>query len=150
MIDNGGHSLAFYVTQGTGPTIVLDSGGGEDTSYWKDLVPGAARGHGRHRHHLRPVRARQERRGARRAGRSRVLSAISRPACEQLGVTEDVTLVSHSQAGQIATYLAQDNPTLLSGAVLVTPTCPPFFTDEQIARLVAFSQPQGRGGEGGP
>ncbi|CAM5567393.1 alpha/beta hydrolase [Streptomyces hirsutus] len=59
-----------------------------------------------------------------------------------LGVTENVTLVAHSQAGQIATCFAKDNPKMLSGAVLVDANLPPLFTDEGIARLVAISRPQ--------
>ncbi|MEU1536450.1 alpha/beta fold hydrolase [Streptomyces fagopyri] len=39
MIDNGGHRVAFYVTKGSGSTIVLDSGGGEYSSQWKEIVP---------------------------------------------------------------------------------------------------------------
>ncbi|MCX5309402.1 alpha/beta fold hydrolase [Streptomyces sp. NBC_00154] len=39
MITNDGHRLAFHVAQGNDRTIVLDSGGGEDSSQWKDLVP---------------------------------------------------------------------------------------------------------------
>ena len=141
MIDNGGHSLAFYVTQGTGPTIVLDSGGGEDSTYWESLVPELHAATG-------ATVITYDRSGLGKSdvvpGPWQVESAVSdlEAGLEELGVTQDVTLVSHSQAGQIATYLAQDNPTLLSGAVLVDANLPPFFTDEQIARLVAFSQPQ--------
>ena len=141
MIDNGGHRLAFYVTQGTGPTIVLDSGGGEDASYWDDLVPELHEATG-------ATVITYDRSGLGTSdvvpGPWQVESAVSdlQAGLQQLGVTDDVTLVSHSQAGQIATALAQDNPTLLSGAVLVDANLPPFFTDEQIARLVAFSEPQ--------
>jgi hypothetical protein len=43
MISNEGHKLAFYVTPGRLPAIVLDSGGGLDGSYWNTLVPTLAR-----------------------------------------------------------------------------------------------------------
>lgn len=141
MVDNGGHRLAFYVTPGQGPTIVLDSGGGEDASYWKDLVPELHAATG-------ATVITYDRAGLGKSdvvpGPWQVESAVSdlETGLQQLGVTEDVTLVSHSQAGEIATYLAEENQTLLSGAVLVDANLPPFFTDEQIARLVAFSQPQ--------
>ncbi|WP_407319966.1 alpha/beta fold hydrolase [Isoptericola halotolerans] len=141
MIDNGGHDLAFYVTQGTGPTNVLDSGGGEDSSYWKDLVPELHEATG-------ATVITYDRAGLGQSdavpGPWQVESAVSdlESGLEQLGVTDDVTLVFHSQAGQIATCLAQENPALLSGAVLVDANLPPFFTDERIERLVAFSQPQ--------
>ena len=118
MIDNGGHRLAFYVTQGTGPTIVLDSGGGEDSSYWKDLVPELHAATG-------ATVITYDRAGLGKSdvvpGPWQVESAVSdlEAGLQQLGVTDDVTPVSHSEAGQIATSLAQDNPALLSGAVLV-------------------------------
>ncbi|MFF1835520.1 alpha/beta fold hydrolase [Streptomyces sp. NPDC058231] len=141
MIDNGGHRLAFHVTQGHGPTIVLDSGGGEDSSYWKDLVPELHAATG-------ATVITYDRAGLGRSdvvpGPWKVESAVSdlESGLQQLGVTKNVTLVSHSQAGEIATYFAKDNPKMLSGALLVDANLPPFFTDEEIARLVAFSQPQ--------
>ncbi|WP_392667437.1 alpha/beta fold hydrolase [Streptomyces sp. LN785] len=141
MIDNGGHRLAFHVTQGHGPTIVLDSGGGEDSSYWKDLVPKLHAATG-------ATVITYDRAGLGRSdvvpGPWKVESAVSdlESGLQQLGVTKNVTLVSHSQAGEIATYFAKDNPKMVSGALLVDANLPPFFTDEEIARLVAFSQPQ--------
>jgi pimeloyl-ACP methyl ester carboxylesterase len=60
----------------------------------------------------------------------------------ELGVTEKVVLVSHSQAGEVATYLVNESPELVSGAVLVDASLPEFSTDEQIARVVAATTPQ--------
>jgi len=140
MIDNGGHRVAFYVTPGDGQTIVLDSGGGEDASQWKDLVPQIHEATG-------ATVITYDRAGLGKSdvvpGPWSVESAVSdlEAGLEQLGVTEDVTLVSHSQAGEIATYFANDNPGVLSAAILVDANLPQFFTDAEIARLVAFSQP---------
>jgi pimeloyl-ACP methyl ester carboxylesterase len=141
MIDNGGHRLAFHVTPGHASTIVLDSGGGEDSSYWKDLVPQLHAATG-------ATVITYDRAGLGKSdvvpGPWKVESAVSdlESGLQKLGVTKNVTLVSHSQAGEIATYFAKDNPKVLSGAVLVDANLPPLFTDEEIARLVAFSQPQ--------
>ncbi|WP_327172039.1 alpha/beta hydrolase [Streptomyces sp. NBC_01336] len=141
MIDNRGHRLAFHVTQGHGSTIVLDSGGGEDSSYWDDLVPRLHAATG-------ATVVTYDRAGLGRSdvvpGPWKVESAVSdlEAGLEQLGVTKNVTLVSHSQAGEIATYFAKENQKMLSGAVLVDANLPPLFTDAQIARLVAFSRPQ--------
>ncbi|MGW0871396.1 alpha/beta fold hydrolase [Streptomyces sp. NPDC002740] len=141
MIDNGGHRLAFHVTQGQGSTIVLDSGGGEDSSYWKDLVPRLHAATG-------ATVVTYDRAGLGQSdvvpGPWKVEGAVSdlEAGLRQLGVTKNVTLVSHSQAGEIATYFARSNPKMLSGAVLVDANLPQLFTDEEIARLVAFSRPQ--------
>ncbi|WP_328443875.1 alpha/beta hydrolase [Streptomyces sp. NBC_00386] len=141
MVDNGGHRLAFYVTQGSGSTIVLDSGGGEYSSQWKDIAPKLHTATG-------ATVITYDRAGL---GKSDVVpgpwkaeSAVSdlEAGLKQLGVTKDVTLVSHSQAGEIANYLAKDNPGMLSGAVLVDANLPQFFTDQEIPRLVAATQPE--------
>ncbi|MFD7527387.1 alpha/beta fold hydrolase [Streptomyces sp. NPDC059849] len=141
MITNDGHRLAFHVTQGNGHTIVLDSGGGEDSSQWKDLVPKLHAETG-------ATVITYDRAGLGESdvvpGPWKVESAVSdlKSGLEQLGVTKNVTLVSHSQAGEVASYFAKDNPKMLSGAVLVDANLPPFFTDEEIPRLVAASRPQ--------
>ncbi|MFD7223003.1 alpha/beta fold hydrolase [Streptomyces sp. NPDC059892] len=141
VITNDGHRLAFHVTQGNGHTVVLDSGGGEDSSQWKDLVPKLHADTG-------ATVITYDRAGL---GKSDVVPGPWKAesaagdlisGLEQLGVTENVTLVSHSQAGEIANYLAKDNPKMLAGAVLVDANLPPFFTDEEISRLVAASEPQ--------
>jgi pimeloyl-ACP methyl ester carboxylesterase len=141
MITSDGHRLAFYVTQGNGHTIVLDSGGGEDSSQWKDLVPKLHADTG-------ATVITYDRAGLGKSdvvpGPWKVGSAVSdlKAGLEQLGIAKDVTLVSHSQAGEIANYLAKDNPEMLSGAVLIDANLPQFFTDEEIPRLVAAAKPQ--------
>ncbi|MFF2367888.1 alpha/beta fold hydrolase [Streptomyces sp. NPDC058122] len=140
MVDNGGHRLAFYVMRGNGSTIVLDSGGGEYSSQWKDIAPKLHAATG-------ATVITYDRAGLGKSdvvpGPWKVESAVSdlEAGLRQLGVTNDVTLVAHSQAGEIANYLAKGNPKLLSGAVLVDANLPQFFTDEEIPRLVAASQP---------
>lgn len=141
MVDNGGHRVAFHVTQGNGSTIVLDSGGGEYSTQWKHIVPKLHAATG-------ATVITYDRAGLGKSdvvpGAWKVQSAVSdlKAGLEQLGITKDVTLVSHSQAGEIANYLAQDNPEMLSGAVLVDANLPQFFTDEEIPRLVAGTQPE--------
>ncbi|MFJ6851594.1 alpha/beta fold hydrolase [Streptomyces sp. NPDC091271] len=141
MITHDGHRLAFHVTQGDDRTIVLDSGGGEDSSYWKDLVPELHADTG-------ATVITYDRAGLGKSdvvpGPWQVESAVGdlESGLRQLGVTKNVTLVSHSQAGEIAAYFAKDNPRMLSGAVLVDANLPQFFTDEEIPRLVAATAPQ--------
>ncbi|MBM9510531.1 alpha/beta fold hydrolase [Actinacidiphila acididurans] len=141
MITHDGHRLAFYVTPGSGRTIVLDSGGGEDASYWKDLVPKLHAATG-------ATVITYDRAGM---GKSDVVPGAWNAegtagdltsGLEQLGVTGNVILVSHSEAGEVANYFAAENPKMLSGAVLVDSNLPQFFTDEEIARVVAGSRSQ--------
>jgi pimeloyl-ACP methyl ester carboxylesterase len=50
--------------------------------------------------------------------------------------------VSHSEAGEIATYFARRHPGQIDGAVLVDASLPPFYTDTEIARIAAANQAQ--------
>ncbi|WP_129837819.1 alpha/beta hydrolase [Streptomyces sp. RFCAC02] len=140
MVENDGHRLAFHVTEGSGPTIVLDAGGGEDSSYWKDIAPQLHSDTG-------ATVVTYDRAGLGRSeavpGPWDVASAVSdlETGLRALGVTRDVILVSHSQAGEIATYFAGANPGLVAGSVLVDASLPPFYTDEETARVVAANQP---------
>lgn len=60
----------------------------------------------------------------------------------ELGVTRDVILVSHSQAGEVATYFTRAHRETVSGTVLVDANLPQLYTDGTIARLMALSTPQ--------
>ncbi|MGI5190867.1 alpha/beta fold hydrolase [Promicromonospora sp. CA-289599] len=142
MVDAGaGRSLAFHVTPGGPPAIVLDSGGGMDSSYWDDLVPQLAAATG-------STIITYDRAGL---GDSDEVPGAWDPqsaaddletGLRALDVTQDVVLVAHSQAGEVATYFTRANPQLVSGAVLVDANLPQLYTDETIARLIALGTPQ--------
>jgi pimeloyl-ACP methyl ester carboxylesterase len=53
-----------------------------------------------------------------------------------------MVLVSHSEAGEIATYITREHPGQFAGAVLVDASLPQFSTDTEIARVAAATQPQ--------
>lgn len=59
----------------------------------------------------------------------------------ELGATKDVILVSHSMAGEIATYLTIKQPTWFKGVVLVDANVPDFFTDEIVTAMNAEYTP---------
>lgn len=136
MVSNGGHRLAFHVTPGHLPAIVLDAGGGDDSSHWKTLVPVLARNTG-------SEIITYDRAGAGASdevpGPWRVQDAVSdlEAGLTQLGATHDVVLVSHSLAGEIATYFVNKNPRWIAGAVLVDASLPDFYTDSEVAKLDA-------------
>jgi pimeloyl-ACP methyl ester carboxylesterase len=129
------------VTPGHAPAIVLDAGGGLDSSYWKSLVPQL-----------------QSRTGSEiitydRAGLGEsddvpgpwnVDGAVAdlQAVLTAAGVTGKVVLVSHSEAGEIATYFVRAHPRAVAGAVLVDASLPEFYTDTEIARIVAANQDQ--------
>lgn len=141
MINNNGHKLAFYVTPGRLPAIVLDAGGGLDASYWQKVAPVLAKdtgseiitydrsGEGRSSYVPGPWRAQNA-------------AADLEAGLTQLHATKNVLLVSHSLAGEIATYFVRSHPQSVAGAVLVDANLPQFFTESETARLVAANQQQ--------
>jgi len=141
MIATNGHRLAFHVTPGHSPTLVLDAGGGEDSSYWDALVPQLAQETGSQiiTYDRAGMGASDEVKGP---WDGRAAAGDLQAGLRELGVIRDVVLVSHSQAGEVATYFAGANPGVLSGAVLVDANLPQFFTDPQIERLIALTTPQ--------
>ncbi|MEY9877473.1 pimeloyl-ACP methyl ester carboxylesterase [Streptacidiphilus sp. MAP12-33] len=143
MLTVNGHRLAFYVTPGSDrlPVIVLDSGGGLDASYWKQVAPALARRTGAE---IITYDRSGEGRSPYVPGPWRAPNAASDLAAGlgRLGVTKNVVLVSHSLAGEIATYLVRAHPHVVAGAVLVDASLPPFYTTAETARLVAANQQQ--------
>lgn len=141
MITNQGHKLAFHVTPGHLPAIVLDAGGGLDSSYWKNIVPALAKNTG-----SEIITYDREGMGASDPvpGPWKVQNAVSdlEAGLTSLGVTRDVVLVSHSEAGEIATYFTREHPSQVVGAVLVDASLPQFSTDTEIARVAAATQGQ--------
>jgi pimeloyl-ACP methyl ester carboxylesterase len=141
MITNQGHKLAFHVTPGHLPAIVLDAGGGLDSSYWKKIVPDLAKKTG-----AEIITYDRAGMGASDPvpGPWKVQNAVSglEAGLTSLGATHDVILVSHSEAGEIATYFTREHPGQVGGAVLVDASLPQFSTDTEIARVAAATQAQ--------
>ncbi|MBP0458788.1 alpha/beta fold hydrolase [Streptomyces montanisoli] len=141
MVTNHGHKLAFHVTAGRLPAIVLDAGGGNDSSYWKDIVPDLARKTG-----SEIITYDRAGMGASDPvpGPWKAQNAVSdlEAGLNKLGATHDVILVAHSEAGEIATYAARKDPGRFAGAVLVDASLPQFSTDTEIARVAAATQAQ--------
>ncbi|MBS2537176.1 alpha/beta hydrolase [Catenulispora sp. NF23] len=141
MISTNGHRLAFHVTPGHLPAIVLDAGGGLDSSYWKNLVPVLAGDTGSEiiTYDRAGMGASDE-----VPGPWKVQDAVSDLAAglRQLGVTHDVVLVSHSEAGEIATSFVNDHPGVVAGAVLVDASLPDFYTPGELSRVIAANQAQ--------
>ncbi|MFJ4653193.1 alpha/beta fold hydrolase [Nocardia sp. NPDC088792] len=141
MISNNGHRLAFYVTPGRLPAIVLDAGGGNDASYWKQLAPALAARTG-------SEIITYDRAGAGRSdevpGPWKAQDAASdlEAGLTQLGVAGRVILVAHSLAGEVATYFVDDHPDQVAGAVLVDADLPEFFTESETAKIVAANESQ--------
>jgi pimeloyl-ACP methyl ester carboxylesterase len=135
-----GRHLAFHVMHGRLPALVLDAGGGADSTYWNSIIPELAR------------RTGSEIITYDRAGLGasdevpppfRMEDAVTdlESGLIQIGATRDLVLVPHSFAGQVATYLAIRHPDWISGAVLVDTNVPEFFADDEVAHMAPIIQP---------
>jgi len=135
-----GHHLAFHVLPGHLPALILDAGGGADSSYWNSILPELAK------------RTGSEIITYDRAGFGasdevpppyQIEDAVTdlESGLTQLGLTHDLVLIPHSYAGTIATYLVMRHPDWVAGAVLVDTNVPEFFTDEEVAHMGPIIQP---------
>ena len=140
MVERDGHKIAFHVTPGHLPVIVLDAGGGLDSSYWDAFLPELAKKTG-----AKIITYDRPGFGASDdvPGPWSLESATAdlERGLEKLGADHDVILVSHSIAGEIATSLTRAHPGWFKGAVLVDANVPPFFTDEEVARAMKIYEP---------
>lgn len=140
-VTNAEHELVFHVTEGNLPALVLDAGGGLSSSYWKDLAPRLAKATGSK---VITYDRAGEGESDEVSGPWRVENAVSdlEAGLKELGVTDDVVLVSHSIAGEVATSFVTKNPGWVSGAVLVDANVPDFFSDEVLAAFAPVVEKQ--------
>jgi len=140
LVASDGHKIAFHVTPGHLPVIVLDAGGGLDSTYWDTLVPEIAKRTG-------SKIITYDRSGFGTSDEVKGPWSVQRATDDletglrKLDATRDVILVSHSLAGEIATYLTQRHPQWFAGAVLVDANVPDYFTDATIAATAAEYAP---------
>lgn len=140
LIDVDGHKIAFHVTPGHEPTIVLDAGGGADSSYWDTIVPELAKRTGSKiiTYDRSGLGASDDVSGAWDVHAATRDLAVG---LKKLKATKRVILVSHSLAGEIATYLVGQHPKWFLGAVMVDANVPDFYTDEAIKKAEAMYAP---------
>ncbi|WP_134730073.1 alpha/beta fold hydrolase [Amycolatopsis nivea] len=133
--------MAFSVTPGRLPAIVLDAGGGMDSSEWRKVVPELAAKTGSE---VIAYDRAGEGKSDEAPGPWRADNAAADLAAglTQLGVTGNVVLVSHSLAGEVAFSFARSHPHWVVGAVFVDANLPQFFTPAETAKLVALNERQ--------
>ncbi|MBY0509241.1 MAG: alpha/beta fold hydrolase [Rhodospirillaceae bacterium] len=140
IVERDGRKIAFQIIAGTSPAIVLDAGGGADSSYWSTLAPELSKQTG-------AQIITYDRAGLGGSddvpGPWSLTGAIDdlEAGLHALGATRGIILVSHSLAGEVATGITTRHPDWFAGAVLVDANIPDFFTDEMIARQVKVYTP---------
>jgi pimeloyl-ACP methyl ester carboxylesterase len=119
-VDVGGYNLNFRIIRGEGPTILLEAGGGMDSTEWNALAPRLAKETGA------TVIAYD------RAGFGK--SDLPETKCDlredtaalwrglrTLGLDQDLILVGHSYGGFLIRFEAAEHPDAVKGMVFVDP-----------------------------
>jgi len=119
-VNVGGYNLFFRIIPGTGPTILLESGGGMDSTEWTKFAPLLAKETG-------ATVVAYDRAGF---GQSdlpetkydlREDTAAMWRGLEQLGLAHDLILVGHSYGGFLIRFEASEHPQAVKGLVFVDP-----------------------------
>jgi pimeloyl-ACP methyl ester carboxylesterase len=120
LVDVGGYNLNFRIIPGQGPAILLESGGGLDSSEWNALAPRLAQETG-------ATVIAYDRAGF---GKSdlpetkydlREDTAALWRGLRTLGLDQDLILVGHSYGGFLIRFEAAEHPDTVRGMVFVDP-----------------------------
>jgi pimeloyl-ACP methyl ester carboxylesterase len=140
MVDVGGRSLSMRIEGKGTPTIVFESGGGNDGSVWASIAADVRR-----RHDVRTVI--YDRAGLGASDPAPLPYTIDDDAAalvtalDRAGVRGDVVLVAHSYGGYIATLVAASDPRI-AGLVLVDAGIPGDLDEAGVERTLARYRPQ--------
>lgn len=140
MIDVGGHSLAMQIEGKGAPTVVFESGGGNDGSVWASIAPEVRRRNG-----VRTVV--YDRAGLGESDPVPLPYGVENDAAslvtalDRAKVLGDVVLVAHSYGGYIATLVAASDPRI-AGLVLLDAGIPGDLDDAGVERTLAKYRPQ--------
>lgn len=138
-VDVGGYALWMHSRGDGAPTVVFESGGGEDSSEWSNIEPVIRErakvrtvvydraGLGKSDPDPRPYRIEDE-------------GTALRRALDQCEIRGPVILVAHSYGGFISEILASENKQV-KGLVLVDANIPSFFDDKEAAAISARYTP---------
>jgi pimeloyl-ACP methyl ester carboxylesterase len=144
-----GHHIAFHVTPGKTPAIVLDAGSGLDANYWSTVVPELSKRTGREiiTYDRSGFGSSEE-----VPGPWNLQSATDdlEAGLKKLGATHGIILAAHSLAGEIALTLANRHPEWLAGVVLVDANVPQYFTDDVVKQMSTQLEPAVQAAKAGP
>lgn len=138
-VDVGGYRLWMKVRGRGSPTVVFESGGGDNSSVWSSVEPKVRRqksvstvlydraGLGQSEPKPGPYRIDDE-------------VAAVRAGLSQCGVAGPVVLVAHSYGAFVSLLMSSEDPRV-AGLVLVDGNIPAFFEEAEVARLLDRVRP---------
>jgi pimeloyl-ACP methyl ester carboxylesterase len=120
MVNVGKYNLNFLIIKGTGPTILLESGGGMDSSEWIGLMPKLAEA-------TNATIVAYDRPGFGKSDLPETKYDLREEtdwlwqALGQLGLDKNLILVGHSYGGFLIRFEASEHPDDVKGLVFVDP-----------------------------
>lgn len=139
LVDVGQYQLHFNIIKGTGTPILLESGSGNDSSVWKDLIPSIADLTG-------ATIITYDRAGL---GKSIINSSNYHPeehsmldnvialedGLKLLGYDKDIIVVAHSLGGFYTTLFASRNQEKVKSTVFIDASLASFYTEAFVNKL---------------
>ena len=138
-MDVGGYRLWMKVSGSGSPTVLFESGGGDNSAVWAAVEPEVRR-------RRRVTTVLYDRAGLgrseRKPGPYRIDDEVAavRAALTACGVAGPLVLVAHSYGGFVSLRMAEEDRRV-AGLVLVDANLPGFFDDAQVARLLDRVKP---------
>ena len=132
MVKVGSYSLHFHIVKGTGTPILFESGGGDDTTVWRNILPPLA-------DITHTTLITYDRSGFGKSGLDPkshgIVNGIAglERALQSLGYDGDVILVAHSFGGFYSTLYAARHPQTVKAAVMIDANIVCFYTPERLA-----------------
>lgn len=132
MVNVGSYDLHFHILKGTGTPILFESGGGDDATVWRDILPTVA-------DITHATLITYDRSGFGQSGLDpqshgivNGMAALEK-GLQTLGYNGDVILVGHSFGGFYSTLYATRHPETVKAVVLIDANIVCFYTPERLA-----------------
>jgi len=131
MVNVGNYHLHFHIVKGTGTPILFESGGGDDATVWRDILPALA-------DITHATLITYDRSGFGQSGLDpqshgivNGMAALEK-GLQSLGYNGDVILVGHSFGGFYSTLYAARHPKTVKAVVLIDANIVCFYTPERL------------------
>lgn len=141
LVDVGGNKLHFHIIKGKGIPVLFESGGGDDGSVWKSLLPAV-------KDTLGTTLITYDRPGFGKSGidtnHTGIMNEVKQleRGLKKLGYGGEIMLVAHSLGGLYATLYASRHPKAVKAAVLIDASTSCFFSEAYVTQVALETKPK--------
>jgi pimeloyl-ACP methyl ester carboxylesterase len=139
LVDVGGYRLNFNVAHGGDKTILVEAGGLDDSSVWSKVANDVAQSTGATVVTYDPAGLGRSDPAPNEYKIDNEVSALDRGLTQLKLDNKPLVIVAHSYGGFLATLYAAKHPQQMRGVVLIDANLVSFFSDVEVARLMAES-----------